>query len=34
MIFCSGIIGSLIIGGLAIWYLVWLANNLDEEDGN
>lgn len=29
--FCGGIFGSLIIGGLAIWYLIWLANNLDEE---
>jgi hypothetical protein len=31
MIFCGGIFGSLIIGGLAIWYLIWLANNLDEK---
>lgn len=32
--FCLGIIESLIIGALALWYLNWLVKNSDEEENN
>ncbi len=32
MIFCLGIIPSLIIGTLSLIYILWLANNIDEEE--